>query len=122
MSDECLPRKRLLIVDPSTDNRDVLASALDPARVEILHARGIRSARALLDRQHPHLVVVEEASLSIESLPNGSSGTPPPQPAWIVLGSFRESRPDPAVEVVPKPYHYAPLIRKILALLEDARP
>lgn len=118
VSDEQHSKKRILLVDPSTDNRDVLATALDPHRVEILHARGLRTAMQLLSQQHPQLILVDEATLSAEQLTTERHDGPAPEPTWIVLGSFPVSHHDGPVEVVAKPYHYAPLIRKILALLE----
>lgn len=113
------PRKRVLIVDPSADNREVLATALDRAGVEIIQATELRAARQMLASQPPQLVVVDEASLVSEPLPSDRS---PTEPAWIVLGTFRPCGGGEQVEVVAKPYHYAPLIRRILALLEATHP
>jgi hypothetical protein len=109
----------VLIVDPSADNRQVLATALDREGIDILQARGWETARQLWQERSPQLVVADETTFEPAVFPQHRLGTDD-EPTWIVLGSFRAPAQHLPVHVVPKPYHYAPLIRRILALLEGA--
>ncbi|MCU0960596.1 MAG: hypothetical protein MUF48_10880 [Pirellulaceae bacterium] len=114
--------KRVLIVDASADARDVLRTALARRGVETYAARGPRDGLDLLLRCRPVVVVLD---LDLPA-PDAAARTVledalAQQPAALVVLS------DPAAapmainhHLVRKPYHYAPLIRKIEQLIEHA--
>ena len=111
----------ILIVDQSAESREVLRAALERGGTRILEAagpeRGLEMARSL----HPDVIVldVEVDALDAESVTDDfweaarASNTP-----IVVLASARSQAGGlSGGEFVAKPYHYAPLIRKIEALL-----
>ncbi len=120
---EILDEKRcVLIVDPSPETREVLQLALERRGVRTLAAG--RTPRALqLARQHqPDLIVLDvdvepaaAATLS-ERLAEDARG---PQPRMILLGSAAGPE-DAGRDVVPKPYDYRALIRRIEELVQVA--
>jgi CheY-like chemotaxis protein len=109
-------QQSVLIVDPSEETREVLRTALEGRGVRILAASEPAAGRQLAREHRPDLIV-----LDLECDPGGeTTAVDGPRPAQLVLlGSGR--RPTGhlgAGEFVAKPYHYAPLIRKIESLLE----
>lgn len=43
------------------------------------------------------------------------------EPPMVLLGTVRPSAPNPRGEIISKPYHYAPLIRRIEEILETVK-
>lgn len=111
----------VLIVDPSEDSREVLKTALQRRGIRTLHAEGAAEGLELARRQHPGLIILDAESL------------PPEGPAWqadfeteaghsgaslVLLGRARRtSNGGTDDRYVAKPYHFAPLVRKIEGLL-----
>lgn len=116
-----IPSRSVLIVDRSEENRTVLRTALERQGVRILEAtqadQGLTMARSHL----PDLIVVDLELGSIDQptfTHDLAEANPRHQTPLIVLGSMR--RPGGAAsseQHVSKPYHYAPLIRRIESLL-----
>lgn len=110
---------RVLIVDPSQENREVLKAALERRGIQILEAQRADEGRRLIARHHPDLVLVDadETAEQGDDLAELAADERP----TIVLGRARlAGQPLAQGEFVRKPYHYAPLIRKIEALLAKA--
>jgi len=100
----------------------------------MLERRGVRTVSAsrahrglqLAQRHRPDLIVldleVEDAqpeAISRSFAGQGGDGQTP----LVMLGSVRQGGAGmPAGQIVPKPYHYGPLIRKIESVLERSRP
>lgn len=115
----------VLIVDKSAESREVLRTALSMRGVQTLEASGSRQGLDLLRSHHPHVVVLDP---DVEGATDASF-----QAAWdeevqhhpvsiIVLGKARWCADGlPEDQVVAKPYHYAPLIRKIEQLCQQAK-
>ncbi|HUY31382.1 MAG TPA: hypothetical protein VMV69_01270 [Pirellulales bacterium] len=120
------PRRSILIVDPLEETRAALRAALEPRGVRILAASQPRRGLALARQYHPDLIVLDlechgQAALDGDAAAAESLTREAP---LVMLGSARRRPPHlPAGQFVSKPYHYAPLIRKIEELLAaDRRP
>lgn len=117
-------KRRVLIVDASSENREVLATALERRGCSILTASRPDRGLELAQRHHPDVIVLdlEENADSPEALcAPFARRTDAAVPRLVVLGSVRTGTMglgDGAI--VAKPYHYAPLIRKIEELLDGA--
>jgi CheY-like chemotaxis protein len=108
--------RRVLIVDPSAESREVLSLALRLRGVRTEAAAGGQASSELARRFQPDLIVVDDET---DWPAARSAPTDRQEPVrMIVLGSARGLPPRPAgTAVVAKPYHYRPLIRKIEKLL-----
>lgn len=115
--------KSVLIVDRSEETREVLATVLGRRGVRTLSAAGGPQGLRLARQHHPDLIVldlevvegaVESGGLSAEFAHQSRVDRAP----LVLLGTARRSHPPLSEgEFVSKPYHYAPLIRKIEELL-----
>ena len=118
--------KSVLIVDPSDETRDVLRCALEHRGHRTLGARRVEEGLALAESCRPDCIVldleIEPQGRGEDHVAAGFAARSASQPL-VLLGTLRSSRQTPtraegaATEFVAKPYHYAPLIRKIEALL-----
>jgi len=119
----------VLIVDPSEENREVLATALARRGVRTIGTDALPRGTQLTDRLRPDLIVIDlemdeaagrdaaEELDSPEQSPRSESAPP-----MILLGGIKGCRRRfPRGEHVPKPYHYGPLIRRIEELLAASR-
>jgi len=119
----------VLIVDRSPATREVLQTALERRGVRTLAAGRPEAGLELARRHRPELIVLDLDDTP-GSLPAGqqlaqgdgtdaaAAAEPPYRPHLVLLGNLRGWRALlPEGEFVPKPYHYAPLIRKIEQLL-----
>jgi len=114
----------VLIVDASEDSREVLSTVLNRRGVTTLGASKFRQAAQLAQSHKPDLIVLDlEAD---DELPGGATSPAEPaaldegadQPSLVILGgAIRDRSRFPTGEFVPKPYHYASLIRRIEQLL-----
>ncbi len=116
--------RSVLIVDSSSESREVLATALERRGCRILTASRPDQGLELAQRHQPDVIVLdlEVSNQSPEELCSPfARPSDLPSPRLVVLGSVRNSADVSAAgEIVAKPYHYAPLIRKIEELLEAA--
>ena len=113
----------VLIVDRSEETREVLATVLGRRGVRTLSAAGGPQGLRLARDHHPDLIVLDlelfevaggDEGLSAEFAEQSRSDRAP----LVLLGTARRSSPPLSEgEFVSKPYHYAPLIRKIEELL-----
>ena len=118
------PRRTVLIVDSSEETREVLRTALARPATRVLEASRAEQGLELARQHHPDVIVLdleisEEATESLAADFNAQAQAHPA--SLVLLGSARRVRKTcPGGQFVNKPYHYAPLIRKIEALLEGA--
>jgi CheY-like chemotaxis protein len=114
-----LARHSVLVVDPMDETQEVLRTALGSA-VDVLAARSSAEALALARRYQPNLVVLDlecdERSASLLGRFCGAAAAQP-TPTLLLAGSRQPAARLPNCEILPKPYHYAPLIRRIEELL-----
>ncbi|MCA9101529.1 MAG: hypothetical protein KDA63_10280 [Planctomycetales bacterium] len=107
--------RRVLIVDPSIDSREVIRTALERQGVAVFEADSARRGDELMRRCHPDLVVVDG---EIDGYSAGDSCA-----AWdtagdiprVVLGRIKGAATGD--RQLSKPYQYSQLIRTIGELL-----
>jgi DNA-binding response OmpR family regulator len=116
--------RRVLIVDESSDSLDVLRTALSCRGVDTVTTRHATEGIDLARDFHPDLIL-----LDLESVPSDrhdlrqnydEAALRENAPLILVARSRRDPAAAGGQHVVSKPYHYAPLIRKIEELLEPA--
>jgi DNA-binding response OmpR family regulator len=114
----------VLIVDASRESRDVLRLLLERQGTKTIVADRPEEAVSLAGHLRPDLIVLDaESDQSLTSEPTNDlrrvadrSDTP-----IVILGKVRQLRGTlPAAQIVAKPYHYGPLLRKINSLLAAA--
>ena len=117
-------RRSVLIVDASDETCVVLQTALERRGLRTMAASQTKQGLALAQQHHPDLIV-----LDLEIDPGGpddvadsfAQQSRTDHASLVLLGSVRRRQPPPQGEYVAKPYHYAPLIRRIEEIL-SARP
>lgn len=117
-------RQSVLVVDPLEETHEVLRAALAGQGVEVVAARNAAQGLALARRCLPNLIVLDlesdgsPAVVSGKLLAESSARSTP----VLFLGTAQRHAPRRAgCEFFAKPYHYAPLLRKIEALLEESQ-
>ncbi|MGD9646213.1 MAG: response regulator [Pirellulales bacterium] len=115
---------RVLIVDESNETRQVLREVLQSQGMQILEADRADEGLALARCEHPDLIVLDlelQHGAAQQVSASFAATSHDRQTPLILLGTARVRRTAaPEGEFVQKPYHYAPLIRKIEQLLADA--
>jgi CheY-like chemotaxis protein len=111
--------RSVLIVDPSDDVRMVLRTALARTGTRIFEARGATDGVRLAQCCHPDLIVLDgETPHGDDDWKELNAAAHQRSTPLVVLGSARlHGDALPSGEFVDKPYHYAPLIRRIEGLL-----
>ena len=114
-------KPRVLIVDASRESRDILRTLLTRQGTETLETSEVHAAGLIADRERPDLIVCDAdgdpspANAATQQLARQASRSDIP---IVVLGTVRRDfKPLLAGDLVTKPYHYAPLIRRIERLL-----
>jgi CheY-like chemotaxis protein len=118
----CQPR--VLIVDKSAESRVVLSTLLERHGATTIEADRPEQAVQLAHLHRPHLIVLDaesdrsERGAATEDLQAAARRSDTP---IVILGTVKR-RPGPWTEgqIIAKPYHYGPLIRKIEGLLGAA--
>jgi len=112
--------RSVLIVDESDDSREVLRTALLKRGCEIFEAREARTGAALAQQHRPGVIVLDmEVDSANDPVVRAGYDSMPGEPArMVVLGGLKRSDDWlSSRQHVCKPYHYAPLIRKIEEML-----
>jgi DNA-binding response OmpR family regulator len=112
----------VLIVDESAECREVLRTALERSGAQTVEAVTAAEGLVAFRAEAPDLVILDlkEESADADSstklqLAAGQSATP-----IVILGTARLNRTlEGGVHYVQKPYHFAPLIRRIEGLLSS---
>ena len=112
---------RILTVDASPESRDILQTLLQRQGAETLVASGVRRAAEMVKCQQPDMIVLDEdsdlspAHEATRDLEQTASRSAIP---IVVLGTARRHFSSFSKgQLVTKPYHYGPLIRRIEELL-----
>ncbi len=113
-------RRSVLIVDASDETCVVLQTALERRGVRTMAASQAKLGLALAQQHHPDLIV-----LDLEIDPCGldevagcfAEQSRMDHTSLVLLGKVRRKDPLPRGEYVAKPYHFAPLIRRIEEIL-----
>ncbi len=121
------PKSRILIVDASTESREILRTLLQRKGAETLEASGARRASQIVRERQPDLILYDAESeklLSAKAREDagalddlGRTTTRSDIPIVVLGTTKRRASPFPTGQFVSKPYHYAPLIRRIEELL-----
>jgi CheY-like chemotaxis protein len=113
--------RSVLVVDESEETRQVLKTVLEPRGLRVLEATAADQGLEMAHRFHPDVIVLDsELDRSAGTLP-GRFNPPDSDPTpLVVLGTVRQAGL-PTGQFLAKPYHYAPLIRKIEELLDSVR-
>lgn len=110
------------MVDALEETREVLRTALGRRGVQILSACEAEQGLALARLHHPDLIVLDLECEQGKTAACGELTALAEDTPVVLLGNARRaSNRLPRGQFVSKPYHYAPLIRKIEGLLEEAR-
>ena len=116
--------QRVLIVDRSNDSREVLRTALERRGIQILEAAGARQGVALVRLHRPDVIVLDlEADAADDEQVQDQLDAVSRElhASLVVLGQDRHyEQALPKERIVPKPYHYGPLVRTIEQLLDAA--
>ena len=119
------PRQSVLIVDRLPETREVLRTVLESRGLSCIEADAPNRGAELVRTHHPDLIV-----LDLESDAMGSPADSDPvveasqqfATPIVMLGHVRRGTPlEASGAVLRKPYHYAPLIRKIEELLAGSQ-
>ena len=117
-------KARVLVVDRTCESAEVLEAMLQRQGVGTYRARQASEGIQLARTCEPDVIVLDVDSLDDEAadasdfadFQDGAT------PRLVMLGSVRHSgKPAPSVSILPKPYHYAALLRKIEMLLNEVR-
>ena len=114
--------KSVLIVDESEDSREALRAILSRRGVQILEAPEGRAGLAIARDQHPDVIVLDVDEVAADSAVCGeiSEQVKSDSTSLVLLGSLSRWSGHAPREIIPKPYHYGPLIRKIEELLAES--
>ena len=118
------PSPRVLIVDASHESREVLRMLLQLRGAETVEADDPAQAIPLAQDLRPDLIVLDADS---DATANGTPTQDLREEASrnntpiVILGKLRQLHGElESGQIVTKPYHYGPLIRKIDGLLAAA--
>ena len=113
------PRRSVLIVDESAESREVLRTVLEHRGIRILEAAGAQQGLELARQHRPDLIVLDlELDSGRPQFPSELAAQSARQTPLVMLGNARRQAGPQVGESMPKPYHYAPLIRRIEQLLD----
>ena len=112
----------VLIVDASDDSREVLRTILSKRGVQIFEAREENTGLAIAKTEHPKVIVVDidAPTNDLAVCDELAEQADIDRASGVLLGSIRHWKGTTPREIVRKPYHFAPLIRKIEALLAES--
>jgi CheY-like chemotaxis protein len=110
----------VLIVDAADENRVVLQTALERLGHRTLTACQASEGLAMAKKHRPDLIVLDleiEGGSSDEIAGRFAQQSQAAHTSLVMLGTIRRPQSITQGEYVAKPYHYAPLIRKIEEIL-----
>lgn len=113
----------VLVVDPLDETHEVLRTALGEQGVDVVAARNPTNGLALARRWLPDLIVLDMESDGSSSVLAGrlvAESAARATPLLVLDTAKRERNRPTGCQFFSKPYHYAPLIRKIEELLGSA--
>lgn len=115
--------RRVLIVDRSPENREVLRTVLQRRGMEILEAAEPRRGLALARRHRPDVIVVDlEHESPEDALWVAELNQQTIDGRLLVLGGVSHLGPPLTPRSIAKPYHFGPVIRTIEQMAERVAP
>ena len=122
-NEEKTAAKTVLIVDSSEEPRDVLTTALERRGVRALAFPTSRRAAATARATRPDLVIFDvetELAPPRQALDAFAKDAELEETPIVAIGTARFEAPGGEGTFISKPYHFAPLLEKIEALLREA--
>jgi CheY-like chemotaxis protein len=117
-----VPQRSVLIVDQSSESREVLRCALQRGGTQIFEAAQAEEGLEKIRLHRPDLIVVDVESEGTDSQATarefGETAQTNNTPLVVLATARRQATPLASSEFIAKPYHYGPLIRRIEELLE----
>lgn len=113
--------KRVLIIDRSADSRDVLRLALERRGVTIFESPDARQGLDMLRQHRPEVIVLDlEAEAADDAGVRAAydDEMAAHRAEMVILGNLRRDQLVADQHLVPKPYHYGPLIETIERLVQ----
>ncbi len=117
------PRRSVLVVDPSAENREVLRTVLAQRGLRIWEADEAHAGVELARKHHPDVIVLDDEATSAgcaEACDQLSAEVHCQQSSLVILGKLRRGESLPPAQVLSKPYHFAPLVHTIERLAKAA--
>lgn len=117
--------KTVLIVDSSEETRNVLATVLERRGVRTISSATARRGAALARNRRPDLVVFDvetdddSTRRAVDSFARAADLTGANVPI-LAIGTAKFEAPSDETNFIAKPYHFAPLLRKIETLLASS--
>jgi DNA-binding response OmpR family regulator len=113
----------VLIVDQSAETREVLRTVLEQRGLKIYEAAAADEGLEIVESRSPDLVVldVEVESASPAEISGQFARSARRQTPLVLLGTARRTKCPLPGEFIAKPYHYAPLVRRIEQLLDGVQ-
>ncbi|HTN76968.1 MAG TPA: hypothetical protein VL096_17035 [Pirellulaceae bacterium] len=115
--DTASPARSLLIVDHSTDSREVLRAVLELRGWKIIEADRASDGLEMAEQLHPDVIVLDTDSLEADTANMQASfddASRRNNASLVMIGQARfAGSTDARHRVVAKPYHYGPLVRTI---------
>ena len=122
-NEEKTTAKTVLIVDALEETRDVLTTALERRGVRALAFPTSKRAAATARTTRPDLVIFDvetEAVSPRQALDAFAKDAELDETPIVAIGTARFEAPLGEGTFISKPYHFAPLLEKIEALLREA--
>lgn len=115
------PSPSVLIVDRSEENREVLTTVLQRKGIRTFSTARAAYGAEIAQSLRPDLIVldVEIGCQAPEKLCSQFADCREETPI-VLLGSVRAAAIPPSGEIIAKPYHYGPLVRRIEEILAAA--
>jgi CheY-like chemotaxis protein len=119
---ESLPPS-VLLVEPSGESREVLATALKLRGLRIFEANEPHRGLELAREQHPDVIVLDFDQPAIDEAlrVNLDRATRTPHAGLIMLGQAPPNRKSSGECYFAKPFHYGPLVQTIERLAGNAK-
>jgi DNA-binding response OmpR family regulator len=116
-----LPQRSVLIVDESDESREVLRTALTRLGTRIYEASQAAEGLELARTCRPDLIVLDlELHDGDSDWGEFEAAARQHRTPLVIIGSARrDGARVPGGQFIEKPYHYAPLVRRIEDLLGD---
>lgn len=121
-NEEKTAAKTVLIVDSSEETRDVLTTALERRGVRALAFPTSRRAAATARMERPDLVVFDVETEIVpprQALDAFAKNAELDETPIVAIGTAKFEAPLGEGAFISKPYHFAPLLEKIEAILRE---
>jgi CheY-like chemotaxis protein len=113
----------VLLIDSSTEDREVLRFALQRRGMRIFEADEAEAGLRLAQEHHPNVIVLDletDAADREDLRAQFDAASAEDRSSLVILGRARRYNGLPKNQVLAKPYHFGPLVRTIEQLAAKA--